>query len=112
MILPSTHYPIILRHLAVLLVYPFKSHFQTDLNLHFRHMESFLTDSKPWFSGAKHGLADFCMSFPMDLAWQRGYFDVTGEGFPRLKGWLGRVHGLSAYQRALEKGGKYDLVNS
>lgn len=48
------------------------------------------------------------MIFAMDVAAQRGYFD--GTKYPRVKEWLGRVHGLEGYKRALEKGGRYDLV--
>lgn len=71
-------------------------------------MEDALSDAKPWFSGKRHGLADFNMIFAMDVASQRGYF--VGERYPKVQGWLGRVHGLEGYKRALEKGGRYDLV--
>lgn len=34
-----------------------------------------------------------------------------GEEFPKVKGWLERLHGREVYMRVLEKGGGYDLLN-
>jgi glutathione S-transferase len=31
---------------------------------------------------------------------------------PNLMGWLRRIHALPAYQRALERGGKYDYAKA
>ena len=44
----------------------------------------------------------------MDMSEKRKYFDA-GK-YPKLKGWLERVHERPVYKRALEKGGSYDLV--
>ena len=69
-------------------------------------------EEKEWFAGEKIGVADFAMSWPMDLSTQRGWFGVEEEKkFPRIKGWVDRVHSREAYKRALEKGGVYDLKN-
>lgn len=71
-------------------------------------MEAALSESNPWFAGKKLGVADFNMSWPMDMATQRGYFDASK--YPKTAEWLKRVHARPAYQRALEKGGKYSLA--
>lgn len=78
-----------------------------DIKTYFQYMEDALTDEKPWFSGKSKGLADLNMSCPMDMSFQRGYFD--GEKFPKVRDWLDRLHNLPAYKRALEKGGKYNF---
>jgi glutathione S-transferase len=86
-----------------------------DLRKHFAVLEEILgrgagaeTGGREWFGGAKLGVSDFCLSWPMDLCQQRGFFD--GEKFPRLKSWLDRVHARPAYVKAQEKGGSYNLV--
>ena len=53
-------------------------------------MENALSEERPWFAGEKVGLADFLLSFPMDMAEQRKYLDA-GK-YPRVVGWLKRVH--------------------
>lgn len=74
----------------------------------FELMEKALSEEKPWFAGQKIGLADFLISFSMDISEQRKYFDA--EKYPKLQDWMERVHKRPAYQRALEKGGSYDLA--
>jgi len=53
------------------------AHYKNDLVAPFELMEAALSDRSPWFAGQKLGLADFCMSWPMDLASQRGYFEKS-----------------------------------
>lgn len=76
----------------------------------FKLMEATLSgrDGAVWFAGPCCGIADFNMSWPMDLASQRGYFDAAK--YPAIAAWLNRVHERPAYKRALEKGGDYDLI--
>lgn len=65
---------------------------------------------KPWFAGSKIGVADFSMSWPMDLCTHRGWFGAEeAKKYPNVKGWVERVHEREAYKKALEKGGVYDL---
>ncbi|GAB7347737.1 hypothetical protein MBLNU459_g5289t1 [Dothideomycetes sp. NU459] len=78
-----------------------------ELKRPFELMEEALTADKPWFAGAKLGVADFNMSWPMDLCTQRGFFDA--KKYPKIAEWVKRVHVRPAYQRAIEKGGAYDL---
>ena len=60
-----------------------------------------------WFAGAAFSAADIQMSFPLEAAATRGGLDA---GRPRLWGFLQRIHARPAYLRALEKGGKYELL--
>jgi glutathione S-transferase len=51
--------------------------------------------------------ADVIMSFPIEVTEQRmGSLD----GFPHLAKYLEQIHERPAYKRALEKGGKFELV--
>jgi len=47
------------------------------------------------------------MSFPVEAAAARG---VLGSSHPRLQAFLEHIHARPAYQRALDKGGPYDLL--
>ena len=60
-----------------------------------------------WFAGAQFSAADVQMSFPLEAARARGGLD---ERRPRLMDFLARIHARPAYQRALEKGGTYELL--
>jgi len=69
-------------------------------------MEASLTDSE-WFAGRGLSGADIMMSFPVEAAAASGQLD---DRHPNLRGFLDRVQSRPAYQRALEKGGPYDLL--
>ena len=60
-----------------------------------------------WFAGAAFSAADIQMSFPLEAASARGGLN---EGRPRLWAFLQNIHARPAYRRALEKGGKYELL--
>ena len=60
-----------------------------------------------WFAGAAFSAADIQMSFPLEAASARGGLD---EKRPKLWVFLKNIHARPAYQRALEKGGKYELL--
>ena len=60
-----------------------------------------------WFAGAEFSAADVQMSFPLEAASVRGGLNETR---PRLWAFLKTIHARPAYQRALEKGGKYDFL--
>jgi glutathione S-transferase len=75
-----------------------------DRNLDF--METELGKSE-WFAGSQFSAADVQMSFPLEAAAARG--GLT-ESRPRLWAFLQRIHARPAYKRALEKGGKYELL--
>ncbi|MBW8366357.1 MAG: glutathione S-transferase [Arenimonas sp.] len=60
-----------------------------------------------WFGGEEFGVSDIQLSFPLEAAASRG---GLGASRPRLMAFLDRIHGRPAYQRALEKGGPYELL--
>ena len=61
-----------------------------------------------WFVGERLTAADIQMSFPIEAANQRA--GLSREKTPHLLDWLARAHARPAYQRALERGGKYDFA--
>jgi len=61
---------------------------------------------RPWFAGDEFTAADIQMSFPLEAAAARAGLDAS---YPKLTGWLARIHARPGYQRALEKGGPYSL---
>jgi glutathione S-transferase len=60
-----------------------------------------------WFAGAGFSAADIQMSFPLEAASMRAGLDETR---PKLWAFLKNIHARPAYLRALEKGGKYELL--
>ena len=60
-----------------------------------------------WFAGADFSAADVQMSFPLEAAAARG---GLARSRPKLMAYLERIHARPAYQRALEKGGPYELL--
>ena len=75
-----------------------------ERNLDF--MESELRKAE-WFAGNSFSAADIQMSFPLEAARMRGGLN---ESRPRLMAWLERIHERPAYGRAIERGGKYELL--
>ena len=69
-------------------------------------MESELAKSA-WFAGQEFTAADIQMSFVVEASAARGGMDQTR---PKLMAWLERIHARPAYQRALERGGPYELL--
>ncbi|WP_312551059.1 glutathione S-transferase [Massilia sp.] len=70
------------------------------------YLESELA-ARPWFAGQEFTAADIQMSFPLEAATARG---GLGAQYPKLSGFVQRIHARPAYQRALERGGKYDYA--
>ena len=60
-----------------------------------------------WFAGNAFSAADIQMSFPLEAARMRAGLDGSR---PRLMAWLEKIHARPAYKRAIERGGKYDLL--
>lgn len=76
-----------------------------QLQLHAGYLEGELAKAD-WFAGDAFSAADVQMSFPVEgLAARLGL-----EPYPRLRGWLDRIHARPAWMRALEGGGPYVLV--
>ncbi|MGE0333425.1 MAG: glutathione S-transferase family protein [Ramlibacter sp.] len=77
-----------------------------NIRQHLDYMEGELGKSE-WFAGDQFTGADIQMSFPLEAAAARGGLD---KGRPKLFAFLQRIHARPAYQRALEKGGKYEIL--
>ena len=60
-----------------------------------------------WFAGAEFSAADIQMSFPLEAAASRGGLSAS---HPTLIDFLKRIHARPAYQRALKRGGPYELL--
>jgi glutathione S-transferase len=84
-----------------------QSFIKPQIKLHLDYMEGELQKST-WFAGAEFSAADIQMSFPLEAAATRGGLDTTR---PKLWDYLQRIHARPAYQRALEKGGPYELLS-
>lgn len=83
-----------------------KTFIDPQIRLHLDYLESQLSP-QGWFAGEEFTAADIQMSFPLEAAAAR-----TGlEGsHPRLAAFLQRIHARPAYQKALDRGGAYDLL--
>ncbi len=78
-----------------------------QIERHLDYLEGELAHSD-WFAGNEFTAADVQMSFPLEAAHARAGLD---ERRPRLMAFLKRIHARPAYQRAVEKGGKYGIIS-
>jgi glutathione S-transferase len=76
-----------------------------QLKQHMDYWESELGKSQ-WFAGGEFTAADIQMSFPLEAAAARGGLDLD---HPRAMAFLERIHSRPAYQRALGRGGPYQV---
>ncbi|WP_395823256.1 glutathione S-transferase [Collimonas sp.] len=83
-----------------------RGYIDPQIKSHLDFLEGELGKSS-WFAGAEFTAADIQMSFPLEALQSRGGLDA---GRPRLSAFLRRIHARPAYQRAIERGGKYDLL--
>ncbi len=83
-----------------------ESFIQPQIDLHLDFMEAELERSL-WFAGDLFTAADVQMSFPLEAAHARGGLDALR---PKCMEYLARIHARLAYQRALARGGPYDIV--
>lgn len=61
-----------------------------------------------WFAGEEFTAADIQLSFPLEAAAARAGLNASR---PKLMAFLDRIHTRPAYQKALERGGDYELLN-
>ncbi len=80
---------------------------QPNIDAQLKFLEAELT-ARLWFAGAEFSAADVQMSFPLEAAAARG---GSLGAFPKIQAFLARIHARPAYQRALERGGPYDLLS-
>ena len=76
-----------------------------QINTHLDYLEAELGKGD-WFVGDDFTAADVQLSFPIEAAAARGGLNASR---PRLMDFLQRIHARPAYQRAVERGGKYVL---
>lgn len=69
------------------------------------HIESELGRSE-WLAGDEFTAADVLMSFPIEAAAAR----AGAHANPRMARFLERIHARPAYQRALDRGGKLEIL--
>ena len=78
-----------------------------QIKLHFDYIESEL-GKNTWFVGEEFTAADVQMSFPLEAVAAQVGLDAN---HPQIMGFLERIHARPAYQRALERGGAYQLLS-
>lgn len=83
---------------------PLAPRIDSELKNHFDYMEGALAD-QDYFVGNRFTAADIMLSFVLDAGAQRGGM----AQYPRLTALHARLKARPAYQRALEKGGPYEL---
>ena len=76
------------------------------MKLHLGYIDKELS-ATGWFVGNDFTAADVQMSFPLEAATARGGME---NKLPAIADFLKRIHARPAYQRALERGGKYEIV--
>jgi len=77
-----------------------------EIALHLDYLEGEL-GRNTWFVAGKFTAADVQISFPLEAAAARG---GLGTSRPKLAAFVERIHARPAYQRALERGGAYELL--
>jgi len=77
-----------------------------NLATHLPYLEQALGENE-WFAGNQLTGADIQMSFPLEAAATRAGLDGR---YPKLMGFLDRVHARPAYKKAIERGGAYALL--
>jgi glutathione S-transferase len=82
------------------------SYIMPQIRQHLDFMEAELGKSA-WFAGDEFTAADIQLSFALEASAARG---GLGANYPKLSAFLDRIHARPAYQRALERGGKYELI--
>lgn len=82
------------------------SYIEPQIAAQLTYLENELAAS-PWFAGAEFSAADIQMSFPLEAAAARGGLDASR---PQLTDFLRRIHARPAFQRAIERGGPYELL--
>lgn len=83
-----------------------ESYILPQIRAHLDYLESELA-KRPWFAGDEFTAADIQMSFPLEAAHARAGLDNSR---PCLMAFLDRIHNRPAFQRALERGGAYELL--
>ena len=78
---------------------------EPEITMHLDYLEREL-DRVKWFGGNDFTAADIQMSFPLEAAFAQTNLDGNHRS---IADFLERIHSRPAYQRALERGGEYNL---
>ena len=81
------------------------AYFGPNIKSNIEFVERHLSD-REWFVGDSLSAADFQMSFPLEAIVAK----LGNHAPPAICAFVERVHAREAYQRGLEKGGKYDYA--
>ncbi len=84
-----------------------RSYIEPQITQHLDYLEAEIGKST-WFAGNEFTAADIQISFPLEAAAARAGLNASR---PKLMNFLDRIHARPAYQRALERGGTYELLN-
>lgn len=84
---------------------PLNWRIDSEIGNHFSFMEAHFQKHE-WACGAEMTAADLQLSFPLEAGAAR----AGAERYPALMAYLGRLQARPAYQRALERGGPYQLL--
>lgn len=79
---------------------------ESQVSLHLDFVETELGGAQ-YLAGDELTAADIQMSFPLEVAAAQR---ALNDRHPKLRALLQRLHARPAYQRAIEKGGKYDYA--
>ena len=79
-----------------------------QIRTHLDYLEGEL-QGRDWFVGPQFSAADVQLSFPIEAARARGGLD---DSRPQLMAWLARIHARPAYQRAVQRGGPFQIIGS
>jgi glutathione S-transferase len=100
--------PFFVRPIVQMIASRTKSSFiQPQIEQHLTYLEAEL-GKNTWFAGHEFTAADIQMSFPIEAAKARAGLN---ESRPNLMAFLSRIHARPAYQRAIARGGKYELLS-
>lgn len=78
-----------------------------QLELHMNFLEGEL-QQKPWFAGDDFSAADIQLSFPIEALAARADF---GGRYPKLQSFVEKIRSRPAYQRAIAKGGPFEVLS-
>jgi glutathione S-transferase len=99
--------PFFVKPVARAIAHKVKSmYIQPQIEQHLDYLEAELSQHL-WFAGDQFSAADIQMSFPLEAAAARAGLDGKR---PHLHAFLERIHARPAFQRALERGGPYELL--
>lgn len=100
--------PFFVRPIARSIVSRVKSSFiEPQITQHLDYMEAEIGKST-WFAGSEFTAADIQISFPLEASVAQAGLNTSR---PKLMAFLHCIHTRPAYRKALERGGRYELLD-